>query len=309
MNDADCSDMCMRVCALVNVIFFFASSFTRIDGPSVAPAFAAYNGAYNGAYNSAYGLSSAHYSAPKLAITPAVSKVIATPAVSTYYSANKLAYSTPSLIKQVSYGTAAPPLQYISPSVSTAHGSAYGLANAAYSVAPAAKYVSTGYTNPAAITSSYVAANKFAYTGPNVATQYAASYTPSLAASYVSAPIAKQVSYATNPLLGGAAYGYSGYNSGYKTGAAYVAPAVATTTLHGGAGIVKTAGYHSSSLGYIALLGLVLLVCLFSGFELFPSLSFSDTHQPKRLSHRLVTYHLARIWLRQIFCQDMEELN
>lgn len=217
----------------------------------------AYNSVYNGAYNSAYGLTSAHYSAPKVAITPAVSKVYAAPAVSSYYSANKLAYSTPSLIKQVSYAAApAPPLQYISPAISTAHGSAYGIAKAAYSVAPAAKYVSTAYTNPAAITSSYVAANKFAYTGPNVATQYAASYTPSLAASYVSAPIAKQVSYATNPLLGGAAY-----VSGYKTGAAYVAPAaVATTTTLGGAGIIKTAGYHSSSLGYDVLL------CFLSAF-------------------------------------------
>lgn len=262
---------CECVCHILFYFIFFTSSFTyRIDGPSVAPALSA--------YKSAYGLSSSYYSSPKVAITPAVSKVIAAPAVyssghtlgvaptisatyssapavSSYYSANnKLAYSTPSLIKQVSYATAAPPLQYVSPTLATAHGAAYGLgiAKAAYSVAPAAKYVSTAYTNPAAITSSYVAANKFAYTGPNVATQYAASYTPNIAASYVSAPIAKQVSYATNPLL--TAGGSAAYVSGYKTGAAYVAPASIATL--GGAGIVKTAGY-TSSLGYI----LVLIPC------------------------------------------------
>lgn len=261
-----------------------------IDGPSIAvsatPALSA--------YKSAYGLSSSYYSSPKVAITPAVSKLIAAPAVATtythgptvstlgvaptiaatyssapavssYYSANKLAYSTPALtssyiaaaapqIKQVAYATAAPPLhsvsQYVSPAYSTAYGSSYGLAKATYSAAPVAKYVSTAYTNPAAITSSYVAANKFAYTGPNVATQYAASYSPSISASYISAPIAKQVSYATNPLLSGGA----AYVSGYKSGAAYVAPATVTTTSTlGGAGIVKTAGY-TSSLGYLTLL-------------------------------------------------------
>lgn len=209
-----------------------------------------------------------------MAIAPAVSKVIATPAVatytsglapaissyvapakvayaapapalSTYYSANKLAYSsTPSLT--TSYVSAAVPhaTDYASHYGSSHYGSShygssnYGIAKAAYSVAPAAKYVSTAYTHP--ITSSYLAANKFAYTGPNVAAQYAASYSPSISPSYISAPIAKQVTYASNPLLNGDAY-----VSGYKSGAAYVSPA---SVALGGAGVLKTADY-SSSLG------------------------------------------------------------
>lgn len=245
--------VCVRVCVSYLIFTFSFPLSICIDGPSIAvsatPALSA--------YKSAYGLSSSYYSAPAPAVSkvfaapaiatygsaPTVSTYSSAPAVSSYYSSNKLAYSTPSLIKQVSYASAAPPLQYVSPAISTAHGSAYGIAKAAYSVAPAAKYVSTAaYTNPA-YSSSYVAANKFAYTGPNVATQYAASYTPSLAASYVSAPIAKQVSYATNPLLAGG--GGAAYVSGYNSGAAYVAPASVATTLTG-AGIVKTAGYTSS---------------------------------------------------------------
>lgn len=231
------------------MIQFFLFSFTCIDGPSIAvnPTVSAYKTAYGSSY----------YSAPKVAITPAVSKVIAAPAVATYtsgltptissyvapakvayaahspaissyYAANKLAYSsTPSLTAS-----------YVSPQTySTAYasnyGSSYGIAKAAYSVAPAAKYVSTAYTNP-----SYVATNKFGYNGPNVAPHYAASY--------VSAPIAKHVTYASNPLLHGSAY-----VSGYKSGAAYVSP-VATTATLGGAGILKTAGY--SSLGYMDFL-------------------------------------------------------
>lgn len=133
---------------------------------------------------------------------------------------------------------------------SSGYGSTYGLSKLAYS-APATKIVSSyaspavaTYSSPAvtssyvspAITSSYVAANKFAYAQPAVA-QYAASYTPSVSTSYYSTPIAKQVSYATNPLVSGA------YVSGYKSGA-YVAPAVATT--------LGSAGYHTgASLGYV----------------------------------------------------------
>lgn len=274
----------MCVCVFVCVLIHFIFSFNCIDGSSIAAAPAALS-AYNSAYglSSSYYSSpkvalapavSKVIAAPAVAtygVAPTISSYAApvpsisatyssAPAVSSYYSANKLAYSTPSLttsyvaaaapppqIQQVSYATAAPPLQsisqYVSPAYSTAYGSSYGLAKAAYSATPAAKYVSTAYTNPAAITSSYVAANKFAYTGPNVATQYAASYSPSISPSYISAPIAKQVSYAANPLLSGGA----AYVSGYKSGAAYVSPAsVATTSTLGGAGIIKTAGYTSS---------------------------------------------------------------
>lgn len=291
----DCSDMCKRDCVLFNDVISLVSSFARaLDGPSPSVA----------TYNSAYGLSSAHYSAPNVAIAPAVSKVIATPAVSTYYSANKLAYSSPSFVKQVSYGTAAPPLQYISPAISTGHAAGYGIAKAAYSVTPAAKYVSTAYANPAAITSSYVAGNKYAYTGPNVAAQYAASYTPSIAASYVSAPIAKQVSYATNPLLAGGA----AYVSGYKTGAAYVATPASVATTLGGAGLIKTAGYHASShLGYDALFSFLFLNFGLHLASYAIANPLSDIRQPKRLSHRRAIYHPPRIWLRQISC--LEELN
>lgn len=184
------------------------------------------------------------------------------PAVSTYYSANKLAYgAAPSLstsyvsapVKQVSY--AAPAVtHYTSPyssSYASNYGSSHGSYGSAYSSAYGSGYGSTygasklAYASPAitstyaspAYTSSYLAANKVAYSAPAV-TQYASGYSPSVSTSYISTPIAKQVSYAANPLLG------SAYVSGYKSGA-YVAPAVATTTL-GGAGIIKTAGYTSS---------------------------------------------------------------
>lgn len=248
------------------------------DGPSIAvtaaPAVSS--------YNSAYGLTSSYYSAPKVAIAPAVSKVFASPsiatytsgptvstlgiaptissyvspakvayssapAVSTYYSANKLAYSaTPSFgsaaylsapVKQVAYATPAPAVtQYVSPyssAYASNYGSSYGISKVGY----ASPTVTSTYGAPA-ISSSYIAANKYAYTGPNVATQYASTYSPSLSASYISAPIAKQGSYATNPLLNQA------YVSGYKSGA-YIAPAVATTS-YDGAGLVKTSGYTSS---------------------------------------------------------------
>lgn len=201
-------------------------------------------------------------------VTPApiASTYSSAPAVSSYYSANKLAYAaTPSYVapvKQVAY-TAPAVTHYTAPYSTAAHaanygasyGSAYGSYGSAYNSAYNSGYGSTyglsklAYSSPAitssytspAITSSYVAGNKVAYSAPAVA-QYAASYTPSVSSSYISTPIAKQVSYATNPLLSGA------YVSGYNSGA-YVAPAVATTTI-GGAGIVKTGGYHASSLGY-----------------------------------------------------------
>lgn len=56
-------------------------------------------------------------------------------------------------------------------------------------------------------------ANKIAYTAPSVA-QYASTYTPAVPI------VAKQVSYAANPLLT--------------------------------AGIVKTAGYHAGGIGYVS---------------------------------------------------------
>lgn len=220
-------------------------------------------------YNAAYGLSSSYISQPKVAISaPVLGKVIAAPAyssgpavasytsgpaVSSYYSANKLAYSTtPSLsasyvsapVKQISY--AAPAVtQYTAPYTSgyaSNYGSSYGISKLAYSAPP--KVVST-YASPA-ISSSYLAANKLAYTGPNLAAQYAASYSPSISSSYISTPVTKQISYGTNPLLSG------GYVSGYKSGG-YIAPAIATSAAYG-AGYVNTAGYQASSLGYFIFL-------------------------------------------------------
>lgn len=104
------------------------------DGPSPTPAVTA--------YKASYGLSSSYYSSPKLAISaPTVSKVIAAPAVATYstptitsaaysaapavssyYSTNKLAYGGLAPVKQVSYSSPAAITQYTSAPYSNAYG-------------------------------------------------------------------------------------------------------------------------------------------------------------------------------------------